>query len=238
MSAACSVCGARDVPLVWALDSTVCLDVYACRQRAEKSTEPARGLGPTATYEPVATTGESVTAQRASLARHLGIEGDTPPGRPASWPFDPEPRALEPAQNGYIWCDGCESVQPVTGHECAKPSEWDGLSRRDLEHCAEDGWAVADACETAADDMALPEWKKPFHRAFDNSTAARIEALGSVACGFVFDGMRGVAEVVAAAEALTDESTTTERGTFSAEHVRRLEVAVAAMRDAARGGSQ
>lgn len=43
--------------------------------------------------------------------------------RPASWPFDPEPRALEPAQNGYIWCDGCESVQPVTGHECGTASE-------------------------------------------------------------------------------------------------------------------
>lgn len=39
--------------------------------------------------------------------------------RPASWPFDPNPRALEPAQNGFIWCDRCDQTQPAAGHDCA-----------------------------------------------------------------------------------------------------------------------
>lgn len=39
------------------------------------------------------------------------------------WPFQEDPRPLEPAQNGWIFCATCESPQPVSGHECAKADE-------------------------------------------------------------------------------------------------------------------
>lgn len=34
------------------------------------------------------------------------------------WPFDPDPPKLIPADNGYRWCDGCDSVVEAKGHEC------------------------------------------------------------------------------------------------------------------------
>lgn len=43
--------------------------------------------------------------ERASKSSHLSH-------------FDPNPRPLEPAQNGYIWCAKCDCVRPATGHEC------------------------------------------------------------------------------------------------------------------------
>lgn len=42
-------------------------------------------------------------------------------------PFDPNPRKLEPAQNGFVWCDTCDQAQPAAGHECAT-----GIDREDL----------------------------------------------------------------------------------------------------------
>lgn len=33
-------------------------------------------------------------------------------------PFDPNPRTLDKAQNGFIMCRVCESVQLAAGHEC------------------------------------------------------------------------------------------------------------------------
>lgn len=64
---------------------------------------------------PVVTAGPSQTSQGVAAG---GLPDASKSSRSASWPFDPEPRALEPAQNGFHWCRGCESVQPVTGHEC------------------------------------------------------------------------------------------------------------------------
>ncbi len=32
-------------------------------------------------------------------------------------PYDPKPRALEPAQNGFIWCEVCKRPQHVV-HDC------------------------------------------------------------------------------------------------------------------------
>lgn len=56
-------------------------------------------------------------------------------------PFDPNPRALEPAQNGFRWCHSCQSVAEVAGHECAKPfgtltnqataQDWSWLAERE-----------------------------------------------------------------------------------------------------------
>lgn len=45
-------------------------------------------------------------------------------GRHASWPFQEDPRPLKPAQNGFIHCAICESVQPAAGHECVPAAEW------------------------------------------------------------------------------------------------------------------
>lgn len=33
------------------------------------------------------------------------------------WPFDPAPRALEPATNGFVWCERCNGAVAVN-HEC------------------------------------------------------------------------------------------------------------------------
>jgi len=32
--------------------------------------------------------------------------------------FDPDPRALEKSDNGWVYCRKCEKPQPVSGHEC------------------------------------------------------------------------------------------------------------------------
>lgn len=37
-------------------------------------------------------------------------------------PYDPSPRPLEKAQNGFVWCDTCEAVRPAAGHDCAPAS--------------------------------------------------------------------------------------------------------------------
>lgn len=34
-------------------------------------------------------------------------------------PFDPTPRALEAATNGFVWCDRCHQVRPAAGHHCS-----------------------------------------------------------------------------------------------------------------------
>ena len=41
--------------------------------------------------------------------------------RLASWPFDPNPPKLIPAENGFIYCRTCEKSQPASGHECGAP---------------------------------------------------------------------------------------------------------------------
>ncbi len=49
-------------------------------------------------------------------------------------PYDPKPRALEPAQNGFIWCEKCQEPQPAAGHPCrggvfdrsAMDAAWEG----------------------------------------------------------------------------------------------------------------
>lgn len=46
--------------------------------------------------------------------------GDNDPIHVVKSPFDPDPRPLIPAENGYVWCEGCESVAPVTNHQCGK----------------------------------------------------------------------------------------------------------------------
>jgi hypothetical protein len=35
-------------------------------------------------------------------------------------PFDPDPRALEPAKNGWVWCERCESPRDLASreHDC------------------------------------------------------------------------------------------------------------------------
>lgn len=47
--------------------------------------------------------------------------------RLASWPFDPNPPKLIPAENGWVFCDSCEKPQPTSGHECEpgrQPFSW------------------------------------------------------------------------------------------------------------------
>ena len=38
----------------------------------------------------------------------------------------PPPKLL-PAQDGYVWCHQCDSVQPATGHQCAALAEAEAL---------------------------------------------------------------------------------------------------------------
>lgn len=48
----------------------------------------------------------------------------SPPPRPdySLSPYDPNPPAKTPAENGYIWCDACDSVQEAKGHKCEGPT--------------------------------------------------------------------------------------------------------------------
>ncbi len=45
--------------------------------------------------------------------------------------FDPNPRPLEPAQNGWLWCEVCQSPQEARGHVCLAPFAQMGVSVRE-----------------------------------------------------------------------------------------------------------
>lgn len=89
--------------------------------------------------------------------------------RTASWPFDPNPRPLEPAQNGFRWCHDCESVQPAAGHECAPDETPSAMNNPD--HPAGVRPAVP-AKESRAPD--IDRWRE-FARACWECGAVRID---------------------------------------------------------------
>lgn len=74
----------------------------------------------------LATTDTNISEADRSSPRGVlapgGTEGGaaTPPigHLPACWPFDPHPPAKTPAENGYRYCNDCDSVVEAKGHEC------------------------------------------------------------------------------------------------------------------------
>lgn len=105
-------------------------------------------------------------------------------------PFDPNPRALEPATNGFIWCDKCESAQPVSGHECAKPGERPLGALVSLTLELEYAQAEAEAAHSLLCALALDHGLERFRRHFGGVEGYCHGAEECVFCGAARGGGR------------------------------------------------
>lgn len=124
----CMWCGSQE-SLHRRRDGMGCNDFDACAERVKRVSRESTAQREGEEKRSAATQDERYAEQllRNALGPRDGMEHSfaaqtalvyEPPPRS---PFDPSPRTLDKAQNGFIMCRVCESVQPAAGHECGKP---------------------------------------------------------------------------------------------------------------------
>lgn len=104
--------------------------------------------------------------------------------RSASWPFDPDPPKLIPAENGFIYCRTCEKSQPASGHECEPATiHPDLLATLDRAEFAE-SLLCAMAFDHKREMWVSPEFGSPDVDGHDGFWVDCQVAVGSRRCAF------------------------------------------------------